>query len=310
MRVGSGLYPFCMCLVFEATAGKVYSLMRTVMGFLKGFFEKKVDYQGLANELQTTHSVHVQAEVHRQLTKAVLRTWPVACRDHSFARSLLGMAVKDWVEAQQVSCRACCPACLFGRLLDRRIQESLFLGSPSVQQATENFLAEWYAPLMFTKEARHRLKSEEGRQDAFAIAFVKFLARLRLSNHIGVRPARLGTFFEHIFLAECTSELRSQVSQKRQLLRMDAGKDADGNYTDELLASWAMMPSEELVFDVLMQLREREPDCYDLVELQNSGYSYKEIEEILPKFAGKSPDQLKRKAYHCKEKLQSVMNLM
>lgn len=212
----------------------------------------------------------------------------------------LFVIVQQWIVLIEAAEGEGSPDLLFDRLRDRRIRLLLQTAEGGLQQKLENVLADWLAPVADSREARRRLPAAARRGDAFAMAFSKWLARLR-SDWQWAEAAGLKTLFEKILLDECSTEIRRSDSQRAQFNRR-AQHNAPALETLQELRSVSGPDGEQLA-QSLAELRSYDPWCYALIEWVAAGYSYAEIAGMEAMFGSYSADQLRHRAAKCKDKL-------
>lgn len=188
----------------------------------------------------------------------------------------------------------------FYRSLDRALIALLQSGEYKAVKEAEEFYERWFYPFLSWKQVKQKLAEEEGRIDAFAYAFSKFIAKLKTPGFEFTDTSK--TFFLKAFQDECASVMRKKAAGKNSMYAyfLDDKKEL---LSPEIQNKLAQPPTSLLSAD-LDKLKALDPLCYELVTLQVQGYSYQELESRFQKTA----KQLRQKASRCKEKFREAWN--
>lgn len=264
------------------------------------FLQKNVDFGQLARRLEAADSEAERAALLDDTLAKLLRALPAPQRKASLLAphhpsNPFRLALRDWAAGGHRESSD--TAVSFNRHLDQQYLSLLCSGSNALRQACENLLAEQYSALVDTKPYRQLLNSREGRADAFCTAFSKFIGRLRTPGWEWTQAAALKTIFEKMLHDECINLARRKSAFKNRNTSLP-----DEQKMAEILSAWNIRSDPELKEQALMQLRRADPLCFSLIDQHHQGYTYEELEPAFGKTAG----QLRRMAYHCREKLQQL----
>lgn len=273
----------------------------------KIFRQKDINFKRLAKRLLSyADDTEYKEQAIKTALPKLLQLLPAGHRklilfNKAVARNPIWQALVEWSNTLDIAEGEEELRKKFFRQLDRQLIQSLRSESMAVFQTVENLMLDMYIPILHMKDYRKFMLSQEKKSDVFFFAFGKFIARVRSTEWKWDERTALKTFFEKILRDEFVDAIRKQGAAKNQNTLAFQTEQLE-----ILIKDFNIRIDADMSQEALLKLRAASPTCFDLIDMYHRGYKYEELTE---QFGGNA-EQLRKRAYRCREQLQRLWTIL